>query len=278
MTETSARRHSRRFWKLSGVEWAAVVFLSLVLVAFTTFKIFQERIYEHLFFSQSPLAELESFREAYGPSHYSFGFEEWMVRDYFQDRRDGVFLDVGASHYLRFNNTYFLEKSLGWSGVAIDALDEFAADYAAHRPKTRFVSMFASDVADASVRFFVADENLVSSVSREHTARYGAPGQPRQVPTTTLTAVLDEAGIDRIDFMSMDIELAEPRALAGFDIDRFRPALVCIESHPEVRQQIMDYFDAHGYVVVGKYLRVDPHNLYFAPRTQRLDSSVRPSH
>ena len=58
----------------------------------------------------------------------------------------------------------------------------------------------------------------------------------------------------------MDIELAEPKALAGLDIERFRPALVCIEDHAEVRQQILDYFARHGYVGVGKYLRVDPVN------------------
>jgi hypothetical protein len=63
----------------------------------------------------------------------------------------------------------------------------------------------------------------------------------------------------------MDIELAEPKALRGFDIDRFKPELVCIEAHEEVRQQILDYFARHGYVVVGRYLRADTQNLYFTP-------------
>jgi hypothetical protein len=71
--------------------------------------------------------------------------------------------------------------------------------------------------------------------------------------------------VQRIDFMSMDIETWEPKALAGFDIDRFKPQLVCIEVHEEVRQQIIDYFARHRYVVVGKYLRADPVNLYYTP-------------
>jgi hypothetical protein len=41
--------------------------------------------------------------------------------------------------------------------------------------------------------------------------------------------------------------------------------LVCIEAHPEVRQEILDYFARNGYVVVGKYLRADIWNLYFTP-------------
>lgn len=63
----------------------------------------------------------------------------------------------------------------------------------------------------------------------------------------------------------MDIELHEPQALNGFSIDRFRPRLVAIESHAAVRQQILDYFAKHGYVVIGKYLRADTENLWFAP-------------
>jgi hypothetical protein len=63
----------------------------------------------------------------------------------------------------------------------------------------------------------------------------------------------------------MDIELAEPKALAGFDLPRFRPRLVCIEAHPRVRQEILDYFAAQNYRVVAKYLRLDVNNLRFVP-------------
>jgi hypothetical protein len=83
--------------------------------------------------------------------------------------------------------------------------------------------------------------------------------------TATLDDLLTQHGVTEIDFVSIDIELHEPQALAGFSIARFRPALVCIEAHPEVRQQILDYFARHDYVVVGEYLHVDETNLYFMP-------------
>ena len=67
----------------------------------------------------------------------------------------------------------------------------------------------------------------------------------------------------------MDIELAEPKALAGFDLRRFSPRLVCIEAHREVRQFLLNYFHDRGYVVIGKYLAADPMNLYFTPRMAR---------
>lgn len=210
--------------------------------------------------------ELGRLRQAYGPDRNSRNHEEWIIRDFFQDRRAGVFLDVGANDYRKESNTYFLDAVLGWSGIAVDALAEFGPDYVKHRPRTRFLAMFASDVADSTVQLFVPEANhLVASSNRDFVASQRETAKARTVPTTTLDVVLDQAKIDRIDFLNMDIELAEPQALAGFDVERFRPSFVCIEGHLNVRQQILDYFARHGYVLVGKYLRVDPSNLYFQP-------------
>lgn len=54
-------------------------------------------------------------------------------------------------------------------------------------------------------------------------------------------------------------------ALAGFDIERYRPALVCIEMHRQVKQRILDYFSNYGYVLLEKYKDLDPANSYFIP-------------
>ena len=59
--------------------------------------------------------------------------------------------------------------------------------------------------------------------------------------------------------------VTEPDALAGFSIERFQPALVCIEAHLPIRNQILEYFARHAYVVAGQYLRADSANLWFVP-------------
>ena len=208
--------------------------------------------------------ELEPFAERYGPSHDTQFGEEWLVRDFFQDRRGGVFVDVGANHYRVHSMTYYLETQLGWSGVAIEPQRSFAADWAAHRPRTKLFAMFASDTAGDGVKCYVPETTHALNASG-HPNIVPVPTTETTVPSTTITAALEAAGIEAVDFLSMDIELFEPQALKGFDIDRFRPALACIEAHLVVRQQIVDYFDAHGYVLVAKYLRADVNNLYFTP-------------
>jgi FkbM family methyltransferase len=202
----------------------------------------------------------------YGPNRYSQFAEEWIIRDFFKDRRGGVFVDVGANHYKNDSTTFYLEEHLGWSGLAVEPLEQFAAEYKQFRPRTTFLPFFVSDVSDTRAKIYVLDKHtVVSSSDRKFTERTGANAREVDVRTITLNDLLPTHGIESFDFLSMDIELAEPKALAGFDVKRFRPELVCIEAHPEVRQSILDYFARNGYVLVGKYLTADEHNLYFTP-------------
>jgi FkbM family methyltransferase len=145
-------------------------------------------------------------------------------------------------------------------------LREFEADYRKYRPRTHFFALFVSDVSGNQAELFVSDRvNERSSANRESAGLQGGNISEVTVPTMTLTDLLNQQGVSHIDLLSIDIELSEPKALAGFDIEKFRPRLVCIEAHPQVRQQILDYFARHRYVLLGKYLRADTLNLYFAP-------------
>jgi FkbM family methyltransferase len=210
--------------------------------------------------------EMAPLRQRYGPEHYTEREEEWLIRDFFQDRRDGFFVDVGANHFQDANKTYYLESKLGWSGLAVEPQTRFAADYAAHRPRTKFLPFFVSDVSNETARLYVINRaSMVASSDKEFVEQFGKPDEERDVPTITLNDLLDSEDVKHIDFLSIDIELHEPQALKGFDIGRFRPSLVCIEALQPVRQQILDYFTSHGYVIVGKYIWVDLENMYFAP-------------
>ena len=260
-------------------ELSLIIVMVTAIAAFAAASVMERAGLSYVTFSAAE--EGAAIKERYGPAHYSEHEEEWIVRDFFSDRRGGVFVDVGANHYRTHSNTYYLESALGWSGVAIDPQTAFAEDYRLHRPRTRYFALFVSDTSDANSTLYQVKENsLVASADRDFAERAGTSekdaayrAQGVSVPTIRLTDLLDRAGVARLDFLSVDVELAEPKVLAGFDIGRFRPALVCIEAHPPVRQQILDYFAAHGYVLVGRYLRVDLRNLYFAPAA---DGGIRP--
>jgi hypothetical protein len=64
----------------------------------------------------------------------------------------------------------------------------------------------------------------------------------------------------------MDIERGEPAALAGFDLRKYRPELVCIELQNEAAPAIRAYFERNGYEELTGYAVLDGINAYFAPR------------
>jgi FkbM family methyltransferase len=204
--------------------------------------------------------------QKYGPKLYSQYNEELIIRDFFQDKKDGFFVDVGANDYRVNSTTYYLEKNLGWHGIAIDALCSFEAGYLENRKNTRFFCFFVSDKSDINIDFYATQKKYQRRSSANPTwAKEYDLAKKTTVHTITLNDLLTREGVGQFDFLSMDIELAEPTALAGFDIEKYHPALVCVELHKEVQQAILDYFAKHGYGIVDKYKAVDKVNSYFAP-------------
>jgi FkbM family methyltransferase len=204
----------------------------------------------------------EWLRERYGESLYSQDDEEILIRAFFRDRRDGVFLDVGAGDPVDNSTTYYLEKHLGWRGIAVDAIGEYAERYARQRPATRFFAYFVADKSGAARDFFVADDRRYSSASASDPR--GGSYRKREIATIALNDLLRSQQVNHVDFLSMDIEGAEPLALAGFDIERYRPELACIEIHsPEHGRAIVEYFTLHGYREIVAYRKLDDVNRYF---------------
>lgn len=236
-----------------------------------------------------------------GKSLYSQFDEELIIRDFFQDRRNGFFVDVGAYHWKDASTTYYLERHLGWSGIAIDAFEQYGVGYRKNRPRSRFFSYIVTDHSGTKETLYLAGP--MSSVNEDHVPgalailrdpeardalhdwdildeRYASelrkaltdasavkevPRREIEVETITLNELLDRNGVGKIDFLSMDIEGAEPKALAGFDIERFRPELVCIEMTVGIQEEISNYFEAHGYERIRAYAEYDAVNWYFRP-------------
>jgi FkbM family methyltransferase len=230
--------------------------------------------------STSPASESPERRDIVntGTKRYSQFDEELVIRDFFQDRTEGVFLDVGSSTPMKNSTTYYLEAHLGWSGIAIDALPEFAPQYERLRSRTRFFSYIVTDHSGTVESFYRVKgaTGLSTTIPGREWEGRELQTEELKIPTITLDELLDQNGVERIDFLSLDIEGGAPKALAGFDIERFAPELVCVEKYgidesgkldPDLHpQKLLDYFREHGYERVERYDANDEVNWYFAPR------------
>jgi FkbM family methyltransferase len=208
------------------------------------------------------------FRDALGPElaneepQWSQGYEELIIRDFFGDKKGGVFVDVGCYLPRELSTTYYLEDQQQWTGIGIDAQRQFAAAWKKERPRSTFVATAISDKDGETLTLFIA--GTTASLEKWAMEIFTKDLQEVQVKTITLDTLLDMHVIDKVDFLSIDIDGAEMSALNGFDIQRYKPDLCGIEAvRPE---PVKAYFEANGYELIEKYLKVDKVNLYFRPK------------
>ncbi len=142
----------------------------------------------------------------------------------------------------------------------------------ANRPGSRSYQCAAAASPDIrEVTFFRVESGGVYSTTKltsDHARRIdhmGLASVPISVPARTLDSILQEVGAPAIDFVSIDVEGAETEVLRGFDIRRWKPAVVVIESNSKLRlPEVRDYFTSNGYAfrcsidVNDIYLRVNP--------------------
>jgi FkbM family methyltransferase len=206
-----------------------------------------------------------------GQKIYSQHNEELLARHFFNDRRGGFYVDVGAFQPRQYSTTAYLHEYLDWNGIAIDAQAGLADIWRQMRPRAKFFSYIVTDHSGAIETLFLAGP--VSSTQQSHRGELegmgllpegGIPERKVEVETITLNDLLDREGVKKVDFLSIDIEQAELKALAGFDIKRFRPDLVCIEVWPTSRAGVEKYFAENGYVRIEKYRDLDS-NWWFKP-------------
>ncbi len=149
--------------------------------------------------------------------------------------RGGTFVEAGAHDGYTQSNTYFLERHRGWSGVLVEPVPELRVKCERRRPRAQVFgcALVGPDHVRETVAMHFGD--LTSTADDPAHTRPGLDASGREgysveVPARTLSAVLDAAGLERIDVMVLDLEGLELAALAGLDFERHSPEHLLIEA------------------------------------------------
>jgi FkbM family methyltransferase len=186
------------------------------------------------------------------------GEDKWLD-EYFHQKRNGFFMEVGAYDGLVLSNTYHFEKERAWTGILVEP-DARKADLCRkNRPNSRVYECAAVGSRDIQeLPFFQVDGGEVYSTTnlidshRKRLNEYGLAPREIRVRAMTLDQILAECQPPRIDILSIDVEEAELDVLNGLDIRRWNPRIVIIETNSFQRNpEIRDYFVRNGYA----YLR-----------------------
>ncbi len=148
----------------------------------------------------------------------------------------GVFVEAGAHDGFTQSNTYYLERFRGWRGLLVEPVPELHAKAAARRPRSHVAHAALVGPGFGAPTVTVRFGDLMSTLAEADPAHAaagletaGRAGYEVEVPARTLGALLDEAGLDRVDLLVLDVEGRELDALAGLDLERTAPGLVLLE-------------------------------------------------
>jgi FkbM family methyltransferase len=184
-------------------------------------------------------------------THSQIG-QDIAVANFFQLRRGGYFIEVGAYNGVDLSNTYLLEKQLDWKGICIEPLP---AMFTLLQQNRSCICVKTAAYSKSGLEFEFIDSEMLSGIVQnidKHT--YVLKDNKIKVQTKTLTEIMDEHHAPLfIEYLSIDTEGSELEVLRGIDWDRYSFGYINIEhNYVEPRRTEMRRFlEERGYT----YLR-----------------------
>ena len=165
--------------------------------------------------------------------------EDIAVLDYFKDKKNGFYVDVGCYHPIHRNNTYLLHKQ-NWRGINIDT-SEFSIDlFDFIRPKDLNYNCAISNKKEMIKLFYQKKLSQLSTIEIDQAKKvFQGNIKEKEMQAFTLDEILnrDKYKNIKIDFLDIDVEGADLKVLEGLSFEIYKPELVCVEIHEkEIKQ------------------------------------------
>jgi FkbM family methyltransferase len=163
--------------------------------------------------------------------------EKKLVREFFKNKRNGFFIEVGANEpHPTHSQTMHLESELNWSGLLIEPIDYLADQLRKKRPNCEVIECACTQSKKLGETELIIpisrDGDLTGHASLEVNIDHSMVNKTRilRVTTKTLEEVINEhAPNTKIDFLSIDVEGTELDVLKGANLETYNPELIIIE-------------------------------------------------
>ena len=175
--------------------------------------------------------------------YFSQEGEDLFLIDFFKDKNDGFYIDVGAFHPYRISNTYALYKK-GFRGINIDISATSIDLFKLARPDDININIGVSNKIEN--KFFFSkknlsfhntfDESLAKSQGKYFKKKY-------QIKCKTLNQIIKKTKFSNseIDFLNIDVEGYDYQVLRGLSLKHYTPKIICIEISKLVNKKNEEY-------------------------------------
>ncbi len=177
---------------------------------------------------------LKIFLNRYCNQSFSQEGEDRVLNRFFENQKDGFYIEVGAHHPFRFSNTaLFYEK--GWKGLTIDPNPDVAKLFQQFRSRDRHLQMGVGK-QNEPLKFYQFEESALNTFSEEVYSKRIKEGfklaRTLEIPVMSLKNIFEknhEFLPKTIHFMSVDVEGFDEEVLASNDWQKYRPQIVVVE-------------------------------------------------
>jgi FkbM family methyltransferase len=168
-------------------------------------------------------------------------------------KKNGFFVEFGATNGVDLSNSYLLEKEFGWSGIVAEPATRWHEELKSNRSchiETNCVWRESNKV----LTFSETDEGEFSTIglfdSAESRKRNRKHGKTYDVSTISLVDLLDKYNAPRIvDFLSIDTEGSEYEILSNCDFKKYQfRVITCEHNFAPQRKSIFSLLTSNGYV------------------------------
>ena len=146
--------------------------------------------------------------------------EDLFIDNFFEYKKNGKYVDLGAYHPMRLSNTYLLYKK-GWTGTNVD-LNPISIDlFDIARTRDKNICSVISDKNNLLVdAYFDHDWSAANSVVANDRLT-----SKKIMKTSTFDSIIKH----EFDFLNIDLEGHDYSVLKTIDFKKFNPKLICIE-------------------------------------------------
>ncbi len=198
------------------------------------------------------LIELEADVELLTKKSRSQLMQDLFVLYELNFKRNGYFVDFGATNGVSLSNSYLLEKEFEWKGILAEPAKCWHDDLRKNRVNhietncvwRDSISVLSFNEVDNPEFSTISDYNA----SDVHTNQRNA-GHSYEVNTISLTDLLDKYAAPKvIDYLSIDTEGSEYDILKNFDFDKYKFRVITVEhNYTSNRELIYNLLIENGY-------------------------------
>ena len=201
-------------------------------------------------------------------TQYSQWGEDLFIIQYFQNKKRGIYLDIGCFHPLMYSNTCLLYKQ-GWQGINIDinltAIDLFNIA----RPKDfNICTTIDQNKKEYKVFFdhhFSPLNTLSESNYRVYKKKYFKDASFKRIKSNTIDEILNLTNMRDINFLNIDVEGFDFQILKQLIPKKINPELISIETHDVDGSKLLDCDKINELLIQNNFItlkRVGPTTLF----------------